>query len=190
MELSDEQTHEMIRTRDIIRCWGRRGMGDFAVGVRAKTDDKAEAVYQKGRALGDESQGIWIYEGSLYNELVGSDVQPLESITWAGYAGVRDATTTSIPIQEGEGAPTEPWEEMIELRYGVGLDHWGQGIAKEAAEAVMQWAVSDKGARRFIAETEKGNTRSGRVLQKMGFSLSGTDYWKEPSELEWERIPQ
>ena len=102
-------------------------MGDFAVGVRSKTDDKAEAVYQKGRPLGGE---VRIFEGQLYNELVALDVQPLESIDWAGYAGVRDATTTSIPVEENGDAPMEPWQEMIELRYGLGLNHWGQGIAK------------------------------------------------------------
>jgi RimJ/RimL family protein N-acetyltransferase len=54
----------------------------------------------------------------------------------------------------------------------------------------MQRAVSERGAKRFIAETERDNVRSGRVLEKLEFRLSGTNYWKEPSEVEWERFPR
>ena len=52
----------------------------------------------------------------------------------------------------------------------------------------MRWGVSERGAKRFIAETERENTRSGRVLEKMGFRNSETKYWKEPGEVEWERV--
>jgi len=53
----------------------------------------------------------------------------------------------------------------------------------------MEWAVVERGVRRFIAETERDNSRSGRVLEKLGFTMSGTNYWKEPDEIEWEKIP-
>jgi RimJ/RimL family protein N-acetyltransferase len=76
---------------------------------------------------------------------------------------------------------------MVELRYGVAPCCWGQGVAREAAEAVMQWAATERGVKRFIAETEKENARSGRVLEKMGFKKSGTGYWKDEDEVEWER---
>ncbi|KAH8427044.1 GNAT family N-acetyltransferase [Aspergillus melleus] len=70
-------------------------------------------------------------------------------------------------------------------RCGLAPEYWGKGIAKEAAEAIMRWAVNERGVKRFIAETERGNVQSARLLQKMGFVESGTDYWKEPSEVEW-----
>jgi RimJ/RimL family protein N-acetyltransferase len=108
-------------------------------------------------------------------------------IEWVGYAGVRDATTTSLRKRDDDEALLPPWEEMVEIRYGVSPECWGRGIARGAAEAIMQWAASHKGVKRFIAETERANVRSGKVLEKMGFSLSGTNYWEEPSEVEWER---
>lgn len=58
------------------------------------------------------------------------------------------------------------------------FNSWGTGIARIAAKAVMQWAVVERGVRRFIAETERENSRSGRVLEKLGFTISGTDYCK------------
>lgn len=77
---------------------------------------------------------------------------------------------------------------MIELRYGVAPEFWGKGIAHEAARTIMQWAVDEREVKRFIVEMEKENTRSARLLQKLGFLSSNTDYWKEPSELERECI--
>ena len=53
----------------------------------------------------------------------------------------------------------------------------------------MRRAVGERGVRRFITETERENVRSESVLEKLGFRRSGTDYLKEPSEVEWERIP-
>jgi RimJ/RimL family protein N-acetyltransferase len=77
---------------------------------------------------------------------------------------------------------------MIELRYGVASEYWGKGIAREAAEAVMRWASSERGVKRFIAETERANARSGKVLEKLGFTMSGTEYWKDPEEIEWDLV--
>ena len=152
-------------------------MGDFAIGVRPQSIpwDIGEKYLEylrggKGKVL----------DGVL-EEVEG------DKIEWVGYAGIRDATTTSLPDRE-VGDPVLPdWTEMVEVRYGVAPAYWGKGVAKEAAMAVMAWGEWF-GVKRYIAETEKGNSRSGRVLEKMGFGRSGSDYWKEESEVEWERV--
>jgi RimJ/RimL family protein N-acetyltransferase len=113
--------------------------------------------------------------------------QTFNDIEWLGYAGVRDATTTSLPARDTSDAPLPPWEEMVELRYGVAPAYWGRGVAREAAEAVMEWAVSKRNVKRFIAETERENARSRRLLEKMGVIKSGIGYWKNEDEVEWER---
>jgi RimJ/RimL family protein N-acetyltransferase len=177
---SDEETREVILTRDIERGWKKRGLGDFAVARRATGAGSGVYSGDGGRKL-DKDGLMRIVEGS-------PDLRELENAEWVGYAGVRDATTTSMPDPEEGDEPLPSWQEMVELRYGVHGDYWGKGIAGEAARAVMQWAASERGVRRFIAETEKTNVRSGKVLQKMGFRESGTEYWKEPSEVEWEKV--
>ncbi|KAF7717620.1 Uncharacterized protein PECH_005347 [Penicillium ucsense] len=173
---SDEETRDVIQKRDIGRCWKARGMGDFAVGLRPSDISMRS------------SKNIEILEGVDFTKDPRFDVDNLKEIVWVGYAGVRDGTTTSIPPRDAADAPFPPWNEMVEVRYGVSPMHWGQGIAKEAAEAVMHWAVETRGVTRFIAETERPNKRSARALEKLGFTLSGTDYWKEPSEIEWEKV--
>ncbi|CAO2658397.1 Nn.00g061200.m01.CDS01 [Neocucurbitaria sp. VM-36] len=194
-EWSVEETKAVICSRDRDRCWKRRGMGDFAVGVRRDVVTAASREYKddRGRTLQSSREGkqTRILEGGDLDSLISTtpDGQSfLDTIEWVGYAGVRDATTTSLPDPTSGDSPLPPWLKMIELRYGVAPKFWGRGLAQEAAEAVMDWAVSERGVQRFIAETERANSRSGRVLEKMGFRLSGTEYWKEPSEVEWERI--
>lgn len=171
---SDSETREVIQSRDIERCWNHRGLGDFAVGLRG-------SLYPN-KMIPDSSS---IIKGRELRLLAGLNGEGLDEIQWVGYAGVRDATTTSLPPRETSDPDLPPWTEMIELRYGLASTFWGAGMAKEAAEAVMRWAVEECGVTRFIAETERENRQSARLLEKMGFVYSGTDYWKEPSEVEW-----
>lgn len=178
-ELSDEDTRKVILTHDLERCWKKRALGDLAVALRTRKDGSDIIRNDSGRRL-EGKESVNIMEDFV--------LDILNDVEWVGYAGVRDATTTSMPDWEEDDEPLPPWQEMVELRYGVHEKGWGKGVAGEAAKAVMQWAVTKRGVRRFIAETEKTNTRSGKVLQKMGFRESGTNYWKEPSETEWEKV--
>lgn len=183
---NDEETRDVIETRDIERSWRKRGLGDFAVGLRE--------VVPGSTKFGDdffaqkEDPGVVIVRGDDFELLAGSNNERLSDIKWVGYAGVRDATTTSIPSNASQDTVFPPWRQMIELRYGIFPQFWGEGIAAEASKTVMQWAVDERGVERFIAETERHNTRSARCLEKLSFVLSGTNYWQEPSEVEWERI--
>lgn len=189
-DMSDDETKNVIIARDLQRCWKRTGLGDFAVGLRIKDDGSIVIPSDLGRKVDGEAtlRVVDVLEDGMSTLSVsGLSSHILDDVEWAGYAGVRDATTTSMPDRTADDEPLPPWQEMVELRYGVHSDYWGKGVAGEAARAVMQWAASERGVRRFIAETEKTNTRSGRVLQKMGFREGGTSYWKEPSEIEWER---
>jgi RimJ/RimL family protein N-acetyltransferase len=176
---TDEETRHTIQTRDIDRSWARRGLGDFAVGMRGDVDLEA------GRLVAGSEVRVVEGEKAVEQALGASG---FASVEWVGYAGVRDATTTSMPERTPDDPVLPPWTEMIELRYGVAAAYWGKGVAGEAARAVMAWAAGERGVRRFIAETERPNVRSGRVLQKMGFRKSGTQYWKDEDEVEWERV--
>lgn len=177
---NDEETEAWMRKKDVDKSWGPRGMGDFAIGL---LPEKLENV---GRELG--STGLRILEGDEWKDFMskqtGGSEKFLEELEYVGYAGIRDATTTSLV---GVAAPeTFPhYLEMVELRYGAAPAYWGQGLARTAAEGVMEWGVREKGVRRYIAETEKTNVRSGRVLEKMGFKGMETHYFQDEDEFEW-----
>jgi len=170
-------------------------MGDFAVGLLPAHFNTNFEPLQNWVGLDIEKvigEGIRMIDDCGFEKLYGRDGKGLEGMEWVGYAGVRDGTTTSLPARLPSETPLPDWLEMIELRYGLAEAYWGKGIAKGAAEAVMLWGQTERGVRRFIAETERGNAGSGKVLQKLGFVLRGEEpgkgYWKEETEVEWERM--
>lgn len=179
----DDERWQAAIEKEVTRSWKFRGMGDMAVGIWGGSRDGKGRILPSGR----QEEELRIVEGKAWEDLV-ADESFWETVKWVGYAGVRDATTTSIPEREADDPPLPAWQEMVELRYGVTPTHWGKGIAPEAARAIMSWAVVERGVKRFIAETEKANSRSGSVLERMGFVASDTEYWKEPLEMEWERV--
>lgn len=55
-----------------------------------------------------------------------------------------------------------------EIGYAIRRDRWGNGYAAEAARALMQYAFTEMGIRRITAEADIRNTRSCRLLEKLG----------------------
>jgi 8-oxo-dGTP diphosphatase len=72
--------------------------------------------------------------------------------------------TASIDINAG-GAD--------ELGYWIARTHWGQGIAKEAAQALLWHALGHPALRQLIVFTDPENLRSQRVLTALGFRDHG-----------------
>jgi [ribosomal protein S5]-alanine N-acetyltransferase len=68
------------------------------------------------------------------------------------------------PHQDGQSA---------ELGYYIDRAHWGQGLATEAARAVVRLGTEDIGYPRLTASYQADNPASGRVLAKLGFKPIG-----------------
>ncbi len=56
----------------------------------------------------------------------------------------------------------------IELGYRLAKEHWGRGLATEAARAVRDLAFGRLGIPRLISLIDPGNARSARVAEKLG----------------------
>ena len=56
----------------------------------------------------------------------------------------------------------------LELAWIIAPDHLGHGYAVEAARALVDWAVENLGATRFIAHCDSENLASARVMEKLG----------------------
>ncbi|KAK9436918.1 Acyl-CoA N-acyltransferase [Metarhizium brunneum] len=181
---ADDEIRNVLMAGDISRRWNKRNMGDFAVGL-LPTTATGNLLFSsnEGRKLKKSPENIRVIELDRWdNPNWQNDVE------WVGYSCARDCTATLPPLDEGE-APLPPWQEMLEMRYGVSPEHWGKGLALEASKVVIQWAIEERGARRFIAETQKGNSRSRRVLEKLGFQMVDSNYFKEKDVLdEWEMV--
>ena len=60
-----------------------------------------------------------------------------------------------------------------EIGYGIAEDYQGYGYATEAVNAVVDWALKQNTVNRVIAEVDRDNIASVRVLEKSGFEPTG-----------------
>lgn len=64
--------------------------------------------------------------------------------------------------------------EDMELSYEVLPPFWGQGLAQEASEQVLDFAFHKLELPSIVAETQFANQPSRRLLEKLGFALETT----------------
>ena len=65
----------------------------------------------------------------------------------------------------------EPWEvggTETELGWLLARERWGQGNATEAALALRDWALGERGLTRLISLIQHENVRSVRVAERLG----------------------
>ena len=58
----------------------------------------------------------------------------------------------------------------VEVGYGIEPEHQRQGYMTEALDALCRWAFAHPQVRAVVAETQRDNAASYRVLQKCGFA--------------------
>ncbi|USI72627.1 GNAT family N-acetyltransferase [Sphingomonas morindae] len=71
------------------------------------------------------------------------------------------------------GLAPAPTPGAAELGYWLAPAHWGQGLATEAARAVLAHGRTGFGLSQFSAHYFEDNPASGRVLHKLGFVETG-----------------
>ncbi len=67
----------------------------------------------------------------------------------------------------------EPRHRRAEVGYSLRSDHWGRGLAGEAAALAMDWAFRTLGLHRIEADIDPRNTGSRKLLAKLGFASEG-----------------
>ncbi|MHC4952554.1 MAG: GNAT family N-acetyltransferase [Planctomycetota bacterium] len=60
--------------------------------------------------------------------------------------------------------------DEVEVGYSVVAEAWGQGLATEAAQRLVQLAFEDLGLTELVSFTLPHNTASRRVMEKAGFT--------------------
>ena len=60
----------------------------------------------------------------------------------------------------------------VEIGYGLREGFCGNGYMTETLKAVSEWALTQEGVKRIIAETTEENEASKKVLQRAGFKFS------------------
>jgi ribosomal-protein-alanine N-acetyltransferase len=67
----------------------------------------------------------------------------------------------------------EPRHRRAEVGYALRSDHWGRGLAAEAATLALEWAFRTLGLHRVEADIDPRNARSRTMLERLGFASEG-----------------
>lgn len=73
----------------------------------------------------------------------------------------------------------------VEIGYGLGIDHRGQGYATEAARALIDYGFSELELHRVQAIASSGNPASYRVMERLGMIPEGRLREANMREGEW-----
>jgi ribosomal-protein-alanine N-acetyltransferase len=60
----------------------------------------------------------------------------------------------------------------VEILYGISPSHWGQGLATEAAQAMLRCGFEEHGFERIFAGADPPNAASFRVMEKCGMTFA------------------
>ena len=114
-------------------------------GVRSETDQR-ETIDRLTRWQAERGFTFWVVERKADGELL-------------GFCGIKIADTPGSPI-----------EGMHEVGWRLREDAWGQGYAKEAAIASLEYAFGVLGAERVVALTFTPNVASWGLMERLGMT--------------------
>jgi RimJ/RimL family protein N-acetyltransferase len=68
-----------------------------------------------------------------------------------------------------------PWtiegRQEVEVAYTIAREYWGQGLATEAAQAILQYGFKTLNLSRIVSLIDPDNGASQRVAEKMGMTF-------------------
>ena len=68
--------------------------------------------------------------------------------------------------------------KMLEIGYCLMREHWGKGLATEAAKAMVDFALNELKQTKLYVKHAAENTASGRIIEKLGFVHSHDGKYK------------
>jgi len=73
-----------------------------------------------------------------------------------------------------------PFTPCVEVGWRLAVEHWGQGLATEGAQAAVGYGFQTLGFPEIVATTVPANTRSRRVMEKLGMTHDSADDFEHP----------
>ena len=73
-----------------------------------------------------------------------------------------------------------PFQPCVEIGWRFAAEHWGRGYATEGARAVLAFGFEVVGLEEIVSFTVPANTRSRRVMEKIGMTHNPRDDFDHP----------
>jgi RimJ/RimL family protein N-acetyltransferase len=124
------------------------------------TRAQSDALAAREQAhIGERGWGLWA-------------VEVIDGAPFIGFVGLAE------PNFSAHFTPT------VEVGWRLAQAHWGLGYATEAANAALDFAFGRLGLAEVVSFTAKVNTRSIRVMERLGMSHDASDDFDHPSVAE------
>ena len=154
-----KEIKELRTERLLLRGWRAEDRAPFA----EMNADPAVREYFRSVLSRDESdsQADWI-EAEFSERRFGLWVIEIPGVSpFAGFTGL------SVPGFEASFTP------CVEIAWRLAREHWGRGYATEAARAAVEFGFTQAGLDEIVSFAVPANTRSIRVMEKLGMKFSG-----------------
>ena len=79
------------------------------------------------------------------------------------------------------GPEGTPIHDIMEIGWRLRRDAWGQGIAKEAAQASLAWGWANTATPEIAAMTSIGNVRSWGLMERLGMTRDHASDFDHPA---------
>jgi RimJ/RimL family protein N-acetyltransferase len=80
----------------------------------------------------------------------------------------------------GFDVPSYQAPYSLELGWRLAAEYWGQGLATEGAQAAVVYGFQTLGLNEIVATTVPANTRSRRVMEKLGMTHDSANDFEHP----------
>jgi ribosomal-protein-alanine N-acetyltransferase len=74
-----------------------------------------------------------------------------------------------------------PFTPAVEVGWRLAREHWGRGYATEGAGAALAFGFDELGVDEIVSFTSHGNTRSRRVMERLGMHRDPVDDFDNPN---------
>lgn len=162
LELRQWQDSDLDFVYDLYSRWlVQRFIGNEPKVMESRSE--AQERLDRFKALDHPIHGIWAVTNKENTQVVG--------------------TLLLKPIPASGEEPLQPSSD-VEIGWHLHPDHWGNGYASEAAEAVLAHGFS-KGLKRIVAVTNPANEASQSVCRRIGMQGLGLskDYYNASCQL-------
>lgn len=106
-------------------------------------------------------------------------VSKIETQSFIGFIGFNDVDQSTLPV---------PFTPAVEIGWRLGFSHWGKGYATEGATACLKHGFQILGLDEIVSFTAKENTRSRRVMERIGLHHNLKDDFDHPKVQEGDRL--
>lgn len=144
--------YKKIQLKTKHLCISPKTLEELKLALEKETDPEMQKAY------GDMIRGV--------------EEQPEDWLWYTDWTITLKGTETLVGSIGFKGSANESGE--VEVGYGIEEEHRRKGYGLEAVNVMMEWAFQNEKVYYIMAETLADNTASQRLLEKAGFTPTGT----------------